>query len=1186
MTQQRTFKYWHYADSVDRPFVVIDGQNGPVVGEFPLEVGQEATVLTRQLIYLGTDGADGAFFRDFRDQSIAYLSDSQDLSPGDIIPLLQLSLEPLPLDSEPPNEITGTEGDDIIIPGFVSDGVSGEPSNETDDIIDALGGDDLVSGGGGQDTIEGGGGNDTLIGGDGDDTLLDSEFGNDNLVGGAGNDTLDGGKGDDTLSGGGGNDTLIGGIGLDVLRGGDDNDILSGGDGADVLQGDAGDDSLTGGEGGDLLEGGDGDDTLAGEIGHDTLDGGAGNDTLSGANGVDIYVFVGDNGQDSITDYGVGGDLIDLSAYGLLGLDDFVIEQQDADTVIYGYDNVDNAKTDNTITLENVNASDLGPENFILDPNANVIVGTDDADNITGTDGPDVIKALNGDDILNGGGGNDILDGNLAMDTINGGAGNDILAGGDAEDNLNGGEDDDTLRGEAGADTLDGGGGEDILDGGAGDDTLTGGGGDDAHVFSGDNGADTITDFAAAAVGGADRIDLSAYDVLSFDDLVIAQVDADTIISGYDGENNTVTLQNFDSANLGTDDFIFREEPPMEDGTITGTTNDDIITPDFISDSVTGGAPSDADDDIEALAGDDQVDGGGGNDTILGGTGDDELGGGDGDDTIFAGDGEDAVDGGIGNDRLFGNDDADNLTGDEGDDLLVGGTGNDNLQGGDGRDNLFGNSGWDALNGGADDDYLNGGEGPDLLAGGGGDDILEGGEGVDLLSGDSGADILDGGAGNDFLSGGRGNDTLYGDGDAPAGDDIFSFSSEDGMDRIEDFQPNPSDKIDLSDVSDITDFDDLVNNHLSSDAAGAAVIDTDDGRLGVNTITLAGFTTGNFTDGTIDESNFIFADDSSNGEEPPPDMPDVPKISFSTGLVKIIEGDEGTTEFEFVIERTGDDLSETSTVDVAFVSGDTDAADFGGTLPETETVTFSRGETLKTVVINVSGDTDSESDETFALRLESPNGAVIDDSEGGDSAFGTIVNDDINVIDGDNLDNYLEGTEGSDLIRGFGGTDVLEGKDGNDILAGGAGNDYLIGGSDLAGGDDILDGGAGNDILEGTGGNDILSGGADGDVLKGGDGDDIIFGGEGEDFIVGGSGNDILSGGLRSDLFDFNGAFGDDIITDFDDTQDGLGFDSDDISIEEKSNGTLITVTDETMDPGANFGTVFLLGVTDLNEIA
>jgi Ca2+-binding RTX toxin-like protein len=55
-----------------------------------------------------------------------------------------------------------------------------------------------------------------LNGGAGDD-ILNGGTGNDSLNGGDGNDTLNGGAGDDTLNGGTGNDTFDGGAGNDTL---------------------------------------------------------------------------------------------------------------------------------------------------------------------------------------------------------------------------------------------------------------------------------------------------------------------------------------------------------------------------------------------------------------------------------------------------------------------------------------------------------------------------------------------------------------------------------------------------------------------------------------------------------------------------------------------------------------------------------------------------------------------------------------------------------------------------------------------------------------------------------------------------------------------------------------------------------------------------------------------------------
>ena len=73
------------------------------------------------------------------------------------------------------------------------------------------------------------------------------------------------------------------------------------------------------------------------------------------------------------------------------------------------------------------------------------------------------------------------------------------------------------------------------------------------------------------------------------------------------------------------------------------------------------------------------------------------------------------------------------------------------------------------------------------------------------------------------------------------------------------------------------------------------------------------------------------------------------------------------------------------------------------------------------------------------------------------------------IINGDNQDNVLTGTNLADTINGFDGHDVLIGLDGNDILNGGLGDDELFGQA----GNDLLNGGAGADIMNGGAGNDI-----------------------------------------------------------------------------------------------------------------
>ena len=96
--QTRVFEFYHYADSLDG-LVLGDGPNGIVQGLFPLQVGDRASVFSRNLEYIGTDGADGAFFLDTFDRSVVYLADSTDLNPGDFLP--DVVEEPLPLVGEP-----------------------------------------------------------------------------------------------------------------------------------------------------------------------------------------------------------------------------------------------------------------------------------------------------------------------------------------------------------------------------------------------------------------------------------------------------------------------------------------------------------------------------------------------------------------------------------------------------------------------------------------------------------------------------------------------------------------------------------------------------------------------------------------------------------------------------------------------------------------------------------------------------------------------------------------------------------------------------------------------------------------------------------------------------------------------------------------------------------------------------
>ena len=136
-------------------------------------------------------------------------------------------------------------------------------------------------------------------------------------------------------------------------------------------------------------------------------------------------------------------------------------------------------------------------------------------------------------------------------------------------------------------------------------------------------------------------------------------------------------------------------------------------------------------------------------------------------------------------------------------------------------------------------------------------------------------------------------------------------------------------------------------------------------------------------------------------DEPLPLDPDAPppQLAIVPFNLDVFEGDDSTTEYRFEVIRLGD-LSGESSVDVVFTAGGTDVddgvpdgVDFGGSLPETQTVNFAVGEMHPDGdLLEVSGDTDIEPDETFTLRLDNPVGAEL-------SAFltaeGKIVNDDV-----------------------------------------------------------------------------------------------------------------------------------------------------------------------------------------------
>ena len=150
--------------------------------------------------------------------------------------------------------------------------------------------------------------------------------------------------------------------------------------------------------------------------------------------------------------------------------------------------------------------------------------------------------------------GNLIIARDTLIENFVAGSGDDSVLGNEAANLLEGRDGDDELQGNGGNDSIFGGTGYDTVHGGAGDDVLSGGVDDDTFVFAPGNGADTIADFT----DGDDKIDLSAFaDIASVDDLSMDQQESDVVIDLSNQGGGSITLQDFDIADLDASDFIF-----------------------------------------------------------------------------------------------------------------------------------------------------------------------------------------------------------------------------------------------------------------------------------------------------------------------------------------------------------------------------------------------------------------------------------------------------------------------------------------------------------------------------------------------------------------------------------------------------------------------------------------------------
>ncbi|MBK7030042.1 MAG: tandem-95 repeat protein [Bacteroidales bacterium] len=118
--------------------------------------------------------------------------------------------------------------------------------------------------------------------------------------------------------------------------------------------------------------------------------------------------------------------------------------------------------------------------------------------------------------------------------------------------------------------------------------------------------------------------------------------------------------------------------------------------------------------------------------------------------------------------------------------------------------------------------------------------------------------------------------------------------------------------------------------------------------------------------------------------------------SISIGDVSLTEGNTGTKNFTFTVTLT-DAVSGTVTVDYATANGTATLVD-GDYIATSGTVVFSAGQTSKTIIVPVNGDTKVEADETFTVELSNLANGGYDVILGTSTGNGTILNDDAATI--------------------------------------------------------------------------------------------------------------------------------------------------------------------------------------------
>ena len=135
---------------------------------------------------------------------------------------------------------------------------------------------------------------------------------------------------------------------------------------------------------------------------------------------------------------------------------------------------------------------------------------------------------------------------------------------------------------------------------------------------------------------------------------------------------------------------------------------------------------------------------------------------------------------------------------------------------------------------------------------------------------------------------------------------------------------------------------------------------------------------------------------------------DGPKVLISDASPRAGEGNSGMTAYTFVVTLS---QPSGSPVTVQYATVDGTALAGSDYIATNGTLTFQRGETRKTVTVDVVGDTAPEPDETFTVNLSNASYAVIAKGQG----TGTILNDDGTFV----VISDVSGAEGDNGLRAY-----------------------------------------------------------------------------------------------------------------------------------------------------------------------